>query len=56
LEGKVGGVIKGLKQMGTQQGLAGEKKRTLAKVVGYLERNREHMQYDQYLQAGYPIG
>jgi hypothetical protein len=56
LEGKVGGVIKGLKQMGTQQGLAGEKRRTLAKVVGYFERNREHMQYDQYLRAGYPIG
>jgi hypothetical protein len=56
LEGKVGGVIKGLKQMGTQQGLAGEKKRTLSKVVGYLERNRDHMQYDQYLRAGYPIG
>jgi hypothetical protein len=56
LEGNVGGVIKGLKQMGTQQGLAGEKKRTLAKVVGYLERNRDHMKYDQYLRAGYPIG
>ena len=56
LEGKVGGVIKGLKHMGTQQALAGEKKRTLAKVVGYLERNRDHMQYDQYLRAGYPIG
>lgn len=56
LEGKVGSVIKGLKQMGTQQGLAGDKKRTLAKVVGYLERNRDHMQYDQYLRAGYPIG
>ena len=56
LEGNVGGVIKGLKQMGTQQGLAGEKKRTLAKVVGYLERNRAHMKYDQYLRAGYPIG
>ena len=36
--------------------MAGEKKRTLAKVVGYLERNRKHMQYDQYLRAGYPIG
>ena len=56
LEGEIGGVIKGLKQMGTQQGLAGEKKRTLAKVVGYFDRNREHMQYDQYLRAGYPIG
>jgi len=56
LEGKVGGVIKGLKQMGTQQGLAGENKRALAKVVGYLERNRDHMKYDHYLRAGYPIG
>jgi hypothetical protein len=56
LEGKVRGVIKGLKQMGTQQGLTGEKRRTLAKVVGYLENNRAHMQYDAYLRAGYPIG
>ena len=56
LEGKVGGVIKGLKQMGTQQGLAGQKKRTLAKVVGYLEHNRTHMDYAAYLRAGYPIG
>jgi hypothetical protein len=56
LEGKVGGVIKGLKQMGTQQALAGEKKRSLAKVVGYLERNRAHMHYDEYLRAGYPVG
>lgn len=56
LEGNVSGVIKGLKQMGTQQNLTGEKKRTLAKVVGYLERNRDHMKYDQYLRAGYPIG
>jgi hypothetical protein len=56
LAGKVSGVIKGLKQMGTQQSLTGEKRRTLAKVVGYLENNREHMRYDEYLQKGYPIG
>ena len=56
LEGKVRGVIKGLKQMGTQQGLTGEKRRTLAKAVGYFERNRAQMRYDVYLQAGYPIG
>jgi hypothetical protein len=56
LEGNVGGVIKGLKQMGTQQGLTGEKRRTLAKVVGYFENNRAHMQYDVYLREGYPIG
>jgi hypothetical protein len=56
LEGKVRGVIKGLKQMGTQQGLTGEKRRTLAKVVGYFENNRAHMRYDVYLRLGYPIG
>lgn len=56
LEGKVGGVIKGLKQMGTQQALTGEKRQTLAKVVGYFENNRAHMQYDIYLREGYPIG
>ncbi len=56
LEGKIGGLIKGLKQMGTQHDLTGERRRTLAKVVGYLENNRAHMQYDVYLRAGYPIG
>lgn len=56
LEGKVRSVIKGLKQMGTQQGLTGEKRRTLAKVVRYMENNRDHMQYDKYIRAGYPIG
>jgi hypothetical protein len=56
LAGKVGSIIKGLKQMGTQRSLTGEKRRTLAKVVGYLENNREHMRYDTYLRKGYPIG
>jgi hypothetical protein len=56
LAGNVGGIIKGLKHMGTQRALMGEKKHTLAKVVGYLERNRDHMHYDAYLKAGYPIG
>jgi len=56
LEGKVRGVIKGLKQMGTQRGLTGDKRRTLAKVVGYFENNRAHMRYDVYLREGYPIG
>jgi hypothetical protein len=56
LEGEVRGVIKGLKQMGTQHGLTGEKRRTLAKVVGYFENNSAHMRYDVYLREGYPIG
>jgi hypothetical protein len=56
LAGKVGSIIKGLKQMATQQSLKGEKRRTLAKVIGYFENNREHMHYDEYLRKGYPIG
>jgi hypothetical protein len=56
LEGKVGYVIGGLRQMQTKQGLTGAKKKTLAKVIGYYENNREHMRYDEYLAGGYPIG
>jgi hypothetical protein len=25
-------------------------------ALEYLENNREHMKYDEYLAAGYPIG
>jgi hypothetical protein len=56
LEGKVGGLIGGLRQMRTKQGLTGSKAKTLASIIGYLENNREHMHYDAYLAAGYPIG
>ena len=56
LTGRVGYVIGGLRQMLTKQQLAGSKRKTLLKVIGYLENNREHMKYDEYLAAGYPIG
>jgi hypothetical protein len=56
LRGQVGYVIGGLKQMATKQGLTGSRRRQLAAVIGYLERNRRLMQYDDYLAAGYPIG
>lgn len=56
LEGRVGGVIGGLKQMLTKRGLCGSRRRTLQTVIGYFENNRQHMRYDQYLAAGYPIG
>lgn len=56
LEGKVGGLIGGLRQMRTKQGLTGAKAKTLGSVIGYLENNREHMRYDEFLAAGYPIG
>jgi hypothetical protein len=56
LEGRVGYVIGGLRQMMTKRGLKGTRRKTVREVAGYLERNRERMRYDEYLAAGYPIG
>jgi hypothetical protein len=56
LEGKVGRVIGGFRQMLKKHSLSGPKYKVLNTVIGYFENNREHMQYDEYLAAGYPIG
>ena len=56
LEGRVGGVIGGLRQMLSKHALTGSKRKSLETVVGYFENNRQHMRYDEYLAAGYPIG
>lgn len=56
LRGEVGYVIGGLKQMATKQGLRGSRQQQLSAAIGYLERNRRLMRYDEYLAAGYPIG
>ena len=56
LRGEVGYVIGGLKQMATKQGLRGSRGQQLSEVIGYLQRNRRLMLYDEYLAAGYPIG
>ena len=56
LRGEVGYVIGGLKQMATKHKLKGSRAKQLWEVLGYLERNRRFMHYDEYLAAGYPIG
>ena len=56
LEGKGGYVIGGLKRLRDQHGLRGEKRRTVTATIRYYENNRQHMRYDEYLAAGYPIG
>lgn len=56
LEGKVGYVIGGLRRRYNTHRLKGEKRRRVAAAITYYENNREHMRYDEYLQAGYPIG
>jgi hypothetical protein len=55
LRGEVGGVLQGLRKMGTEHGLTGSRKQALGRLCGYLEKNRERMRYDAYLAAGYPI-
>jgi hypothetical protein len=56
LEGRVGHVIGGLRQRLTKHQLSGSRATTLDSVITYLENNREHLRYDAYLKAGYPIG
>ena len=56
LAGKVGYMIGGLRRLLTQQNLCGDKRRTVQRAIGYFDRNRQHMRYDEYLAAGYPIG
>jgi hypothetical protein len=56
LEGKVGTVIGGLRQMATKHQLKGQKRKKVLEAAQYFENNREHMKYDEYLAAGYPIG
>ena len=56
LDGKVGLVIGGLRQTLTKRKLKGSRRKTVREVIGYFDRNRGRMRYDEYLAAGYPIG
>ena len=56
LEGRVGSVIEGFGQRLTQERLRGVKRKVVKSAIEYLENNREHLKYDEYLAAGYPIG
>ena len=55
LEGHVGRVIGGLRQMLTKRGLKGLAHETFRAAITYYENNRERMHYDIYLREGYPI-
>ncbi len=56
--GRVGYMIGGLKQMLTKgKRIRGQgKQNRLKQIIGYFQRNRYRMQYDEYLALGYPIG
>ena len=55
LRGEAASVIRGLRRVATDRGLAGDKQKTLTRVCGYLQKNRDRLRYDEYLAAGYPI-
>jgi hypothetical protein len=55
LEGKVDTVVRTLRRLATEKGLGGAKKKTLARITSYMNKNRHRMRYDEYLRAGYPI-
>ena len=56
LEGQVGRVIGGFRQMLTKHRLSAAKQKAFQSVITYYDNNRERMRYDEYLAAGYPIG
>jgi hypothetical protein len=55
LEGRIGRVIGGLRQMGTKHKLKGAKKKKLTTICSYLSKNAYRMRYDEYLASGLPI-
>jgi hypothetical protein len=55
LEGNVGRVIGGFKQMITKRSTTSAQKRVLQKAITYFENHREMMDYHIYLAKGYPI-
>tara|TARA_Y100000294_G_C8510347_1_gene318514 strand:- start:28 stop:1032 length:1005 start_codon:yes stop_codon:yes gene_type:complete len=55
LQGKVGRVIGGLKQIRTKNKLRKAQKTTIQKAITYFENHRHMMAYDIYLEKGYPI-
>jgi hypothetical protein len=55
LQGRVAGVIRGLREMASKHNLSAGRRKTIAQICAYLENNRERMHYDEYLAQGYPI-
>jgi Uncharacterised protein family (UPF0236) len=55
LQGQVGYVLRNFRRLVKQYELKGSRKKTVQSAITYYENNREHMRYDEYLAAGYPI-
>jgi hypothetical protein len=55
LEGKVSYVIRNFRALLDTRHLRGTKRQTIQQAITYYHNNRQHMRYDEYLAAGYPI-
>jgi len=56
LQGRVGYVMSGLRRRLKAGKLTAQRRKVVGSALEYLRNNREHMRYDEYLAAGYPIG
>jgi len=58
LRGRIGRVIGGLKQILTkgENTLKQRQKDAISDAITYFENHKQWMKYDEYLEAGYPIG
>ena len=56
LEGNVGRVIGGIRQMVTKRELSKHKCEKVHQYLNYFVERCEYMKYDEYLASGYPIG
>jgi len=56
LQGRVGRVIGGLKQITSKRKLRAGQRKALRETITYFENHRKWMRYDEYLAVGYPIG
>jgi len=56
LKGNVGRVIGGMKQTLKKRKLKDYQQEVLKTAIKYFENHRQWMKYDEYLEAGYPIG
>ncbi|MBZ0265041.1 ISKra4 family transposase [bacterium] len=55
LEGGVGRLIGSWRQRLMKRKIRGKRRETIEKAITYFVQNRDQMQYDVYLEAGYPI-
>jgi hypothetical protein len=56
LSGQTQSVIEDLREIASRRRGSAKMKETLLSVAAYYERNLPYMRYDEYLEAGWPIG